>query len=198
MVLKARAAIGASVLPLWVFPFLTVKPPMTFVVFIILALWLKNRERLFCRHGRTHEEYRAFLRTNRNSLHFSVFLSIILVVAAIADFIMLVLVSAFSANPDDLAANPEAINRIVTAFIGVGFGGSIQLVFAIPFVLLYSYNRIPKNKRMAAFVPLAGIALMIILAFEGIYQLLGQLAARNGPVPIGEVLGMIMTGIGGL
>ena len=51
---------------------------------------------------------------------------------------------------------------------------------------------------MAAFVPLAGIALMIILAFEGIYQLLGQLAARNGPVPIGEVLGMIMTGIGGL
>ena len=71
-IIKWKSAQGDIVLPFWVFPLLTVKPPVTFAVFMLLALYMKTREVRFRRHGRSHEEYLAFLQTNRNSLHFSV------------------------------------------------------------------------------------------------------------------------------
>ena len=85
MVLKVYAARGLVAVPTWVFPLLTVKPPMTFVLFVSLALFVKTRELRFRRHGKTHEEYRAFLKTRRNSWNFSVFLAIMLVIVGIAD-----------------------------------------------------------------------------------------------------------------
>lgn len=86
MALKIRAAHGEIYLPAWVYPLLTVKPPMTFVLFVVLALYVKTRELRFRRHGRTHEEYKAFLKTRRNSWHFSVFLAIMMVVVSALDF----------------------------------------------------------------------------------------------------------------
>ena len=85
MVLKERSARGLVEIPIWAFPLLTVKPPMTFVLFVVLALFVKTRELRFRRHGKTHEEYTAFLQTRRNSWNFSVFLAIMLVVVSIAD-----------------------------------------------------------------------------------------------------------------
>ena len=85
MVLKERSARGLIEIPIWAYPLLTVKPPMTFVLFVVLALFVKTRELRFRRHGKTHEEYMAFLQTRRNSWNFSVFLAIMLVVVSIAD-----------------------------------------------------------------------------------------------------------------
>ena len=85
MVLKARSARGVAEIPVWAYPLLTVKPPMTFVLFLALALFVKTRELRFRRHGKTHEEYMAFLQTRRNSWNFSVYLAIMLVVVSIAD-----------------------------------------------------------------------------------------------------------------
>ena len=85
MVLKERSARGVFEIPIWAYPLLTVKPPMTFVLFVVLALFVKMRELRFRRHGKTHEEYMAFLQTRRNSWNFSVFLAIMLVVVSIAD-----------------------------------------------------------------------------------------------------------------
>lgn len=90
IILKIRCANGQIMLPVWVFPMLTVKPPMTFVLFIALAVYVKTRERRFRRHGKTHEEYQAFLKTRRNSRNFSVFLAVMLVVISIVDFVILV------------------------------------------------------------------------------------------------------------
>ena len=95
MVLKERAARGVIEIPVWAFPLLTVKPPMTFVLFVALALFVKTRELRFRRHGKTHEEYLAFLQTRRNSWNFSVFLAIMLVVVSIAD---LAVVLGFTMN----------------------------------------------------------------------------------------------------
>lgn len=86
MVLKERSARGLVEIPVWAYPLLTVKPPMTFVLFVALALFVKTRELRFRRHGKTHEEYMAFLQTRRNSWNFSVFLAIMLVVVSIVDF----------------------------------------------------------------------------------------------------------------
>lgn len=58
---------------------------MTFVLFVALCLFVKTRELRFRRHGKTHEEYQAFLKTRRNAWSFSVFLSIMLVVVSVAD-----------------------------------------------------------------------------------------------------------------
>ena len=85
MALKVRVARGLLQIPMQVYPQLTVKPPMTFVLFVALALFVKTRELRYCRHGKTHEEYRAFLRTRRNSWNFSVSLIIMLVIVSIVD-----------------------------------------------------------------------------------------------------------------
>ena len=95
MVLKRRAALGLVQIPPWGFPLLTAKPPMTFVLFVALALFVKTRELRFRRHGKTHEEFRAFLKTRRNSLNFSVFLAIMLVVVSLLDFAVVI---GFSMN----------------------------------------------------------------------------------------------------
>ena len=95
MVLKARAARGLVQIPPWGFPLLTAKPPMTFVLFVALALFVKTRELRFRRHGKTHEEFRAFLKTRRNSLNFSVFLAIMLVVVSLLDIAVVI---GFSMN----------------------------------------------------------------------------------------------------
>lgn len=78
MVLKERSARWLVEIPIWAYPLLTVKPPMTFVLFLVLTLFVKTRELRFRRHGKTHEEYMAFLQTRRNSWNFSVFLAIII------------------------------------------------------------------------------------------------------------------------
>lgn len=85
MLLKVYSAKGLLRIPVWAYPLLTVKPPMTFVLFVALAVFVKMRELRFLRHGKTHEEYQAFLKTRRNSLNFSVFLAVMLVIVGIID-----------------------------------------------------------------------------------------------------------------
>ena len=71
-VLKVQAARGRVLLPLWSFPLLTMKPPMTFAFFVFIAFLVKIREYRYCRHGKTQEEYLEFMKTNRNSCQMSV------------------------------------------------------------------------------------------------------------------------------
>lgn len=110
LILKIRCARGEISLPLWSFPLLTVKPPMTFVLFIALAVYVKTRERRFRRHGKTHDEYQKFLKTKRNSRNFSVFLAVMLVIVSIADMLVLVGMSVFETAKNvmmDQKAAPE-------------------------------------------------------------------------------------------
>ena len=176
-ILKWKSAQGSITLPFWSFPLLTVKPPVTFVVFMLLALHMKTRELRFCRHGRSHEEYLAFLKTNRNSFHFSVFLAVILVLAALADFIILMVLMGFQAGSLETLAN-EVEARFMEfsrAAVAVGFGGAVSLLFVAPLVLLYSYTREPANKKISMLIPAVGIALILILLLEGIHQGVGYL-----------------------
>lgn len=94
MYLKIQSANRVIALPYWSFPLLTVKPPMTFVLFLILAVFIKVRELRFRRHGKTRDEYQAFLATRRNSRNFSIFLAIMIVVVSLID---LAVVTGYSA-----------------------------------------------------------------------------------------------------
>ena len=104
MLLKLNAARGQIQIPVWCFPLLTVKPPMTFVLFAALCLFVKARELRFRRHGKTHEEYHAFLKTRRNAWSFSLFLSVMLVVVSVAD---LAVVLGFSIGEMTQAFAPD-------------------------------------------------------------------------------------------
>ena len=108
LILKIRCARGEITLPLWSFPLLTVKPPMTFVLFIALAVYVKTREWRFRRHGKTHEEYQAFLKTRRNSRNFSVFLAVMLAVVSIFDLLIFLGMSVFATANNIVKAQEAA------------------------------------------------------------------------------------------
>ena len=243
MYLKIRAAEGGPAVPVWMYPLLPVKPVMTFVLFILLALFVKTRELRFRRHGKTRAEYQTFLKTNRNSLNFSVFLAGMTVIICVIDLFLMMLFSirlvqpaivdmeaqsaavtqtaapaepaagdtvilpeaapadaAATAKPGpekaatpaelaqaDAAATTEpgpavsltpeeaerieqaetaAMERSIILSYAVGFGGSVEMIFLTPLMLLFSYTREPKNKAIGKMIPMAGIALIIIIFLE--------------------------------
>ena len=173
IILKGKAAAGSILLPSWVFPLLTVKPPMTFLVFVLLAVYIKTRELRYCRHGNTQEDYQAFLKTNRNAWNFSVFAAIILFVAGVVDLILGILLMAGQAGSaealDAMMASEKALKNSIA--MSIGFGKAACLIIFAPIMLLFNYTKIPKNKAVGMLVPVAGIVLIALLGVQGIYQL---------------------------
>ena len=166
MVLKFMISNGMAAIPIWAMPLLPVKPPMTFVLFMLLALHIKTREHRYRKHGRSHEEYLAYLNTNRNSLHFSLWLMFLLVLTVILDFILLLVLTGIRASSAGVLADEEAINRLGSSLLSLGIGDTIPQLFVLPLMIFYSYNRIPKNKMLSMVIPIAGIALMALVALE--------------------------------
>ena len=169
--LKIQSALGNIVLPFWSFPLLTVKPPMTFLLFLFLSIHMSGREIRFRKHGRTHEEYLEYLKTNRNAFHFSICLAVSMVIATFLDFILAGLVSRIIAGTAGIPVeNSEPFGRCLLAAKVAGFGQSWPLLFAAPFVLLYSYNKVPKQPLISILIPLAAIVVIILLVFEAVFQ----------------------------
>ncbi len=155
-------------LPAVIYPFLTTKPFLMFIVFLVLAAIIKNRERVFRKNGRTHEEYRAFLKTNRNSLHFSRFTSITFACAGLIDFILYAILMYIQQS------GRGQTTEIINSF---GIGTScLGLLILAPVVLLFSYTRRYKNIWPDVVIPLGGVVLIIIVYLEGflygVHQLL--------------------------
>ena len=201
LALKYMAASHQITLPLWSFPLLTVKPPMTFVLFMLLAFHIKVRERRFCRHGRSHEEYLAYLKTNRNSLHFSIWLMFLLILTAVLDVIALILFSAITAVASGAEHNSDQMITFVESASALGFGNTIPQLFLVPLMLLYSYSRVPKNKTFGLLIPVIGIALMVLVVLEfgrlalGIYipQLKETVADRLTDPEIQQLVTVVMS-----
>ena len=169
LVAKVMMIRGQYQIPAAVFAFLPVKPPMAFVVFILLTMHIKIRERRFCRGGRTWDEYRRFLRTRRNSWHFSCYLAVVLLLAAAVDIIAL----SVGAGLETGAESVEAIK--ISTMLRIGFGDSFYLAFLAPFALLFSYNRMPKIRWISIVIPIAVIGLIVLTYVEAAYQFLGYL-----------------------
>ena len=156
LVLKYFAAKRQINMSLFMFPLLPVKPPMTFVVFIVLALWCKTREKRFIRHGGTQEEYQEFLKSNRNSFQFARFTAILLVIAAVVDVlvyftnsvveVMTIAAPVFEEGAEAASyAVAETFSNYSSTALAIGFGNSVSLLPMAPIVLLYSYTRRKKN-----------------------------------------------------
>ena len=194
IILKGQSAAGNIQIPSWVFPLLTVKPPMTFLVFVILAIHIKVRELRYCRHGKTHDEYQEFLKTNRNAWHFSVYCAIVLFVAGIIDIIIAVFLLAGQAGTSEalnaMMESEKAFRNSIA--ISIGFGESSCLVFFAPIVLLFNYTKIPKNKTVGMLIPVVGILLIALVGVQGMYQLVSIAPIKKLD---GKQLGEILTSI---
>ena len=195
ILLKTLAVEGKVALPLIVFPFLTVKPPMTFLVFVVLALFIKNRERIFRKNGKTHEDYQAFLRTNRNSFQFSRFTAIILAAAGILDIVAMFVVSAILSRHTAEGAELD-MGFFLSHVNALGLGDSVLLLLLSPLMLLFSYTRTHKNKTLDTFIPFAGIALIVLVYIEGAYQFLLMAPDLLASINLGGLDGMIESGLG--
>lgn len=169
--LKIQAIKGLITLPLWSFPLLTVKPPIMVLLFIVMAFVVKIREYRYCRHGKTHEEYQAFMQTNRNAFHLSVRLCILMVVFAVIDFILAVvmmLVLAISAGElaEGMEITEEFVRKYLSLSLDAGIGKSCSIVLIAPIMLLFSYNAVPKKKIISLLAPVAAIVLSLIIVLE--------------------------------
>ena len=135
-----------------IYPFLTTKPILSFVLFVILVFFIKFREFRFLRHGRTKEEFKAFSQTNRHSLHFSVFASVMILITCVMDFILFVILTFVRMGPleevveytEEMLA--ENAVRSSAAVAGWGIGKHMAMVVIIPIILLFSYTRTHKNE----------------------------------------------------
>ena len=153
---------------------------MTFLVFIVLAIYIKVRERHFLKHGKTYEEYQAFLGTNRNSLHFAVFAAVILLIAGLLDLLFFLDIASYEVlemfNMDKLGGNVDMSRildpNLVLGATAMGFGNAVQLLLMPPFVLLFSYTRTHKNKLIDMFIPVVGILCILIVYIQGGYQII--------------------------
>ncbi len=180
IVLKTLCKNGNITLPMYASSFLSTKPPMTFAAFIALALFIKRRERIFLKNGRTYEEYGRFLETNANSLHFSIHASITFIIAAVLDVAIFIIFSTLMTAGDVIAAGEQVIEneemftnmatRAASVVQAAGFGESIVLLFIAPFVLLFSYTRKHKDTKMDLLIPMIGIAAIVALYAEAAFR----------------------------
>ncbi len=190
-VLKVQAARGRVLLPLWSFPLLTMKPPMTFAFFVFIAFLVKIREYRYCRHGKTHEEYLEFMKTNRNSFQMSVRLCFSMIAFAVIDailFFLLVYGHAATVLPADAVvstgetlteAETAALNAGVSVAQAVGIGKSIMLAAVAPLMLLYSYTSEPKRKIVSTLIPVGGILVIVLIILEAIRLGAGLIVGEN-------------------
>ena len=170
IVLKVMASRFQIEVSPYLYPLFTVKPTMTFVLFIVLAFYIKTREWRFRRHGGTHGEYAAFLHTRKNSWDFSLFLAVALVVVSVLDIVLFIRITSMEMAHID--AEAAAAANITPAAMVMGFGDSIMLWPLAPLVLLFSYTREPRNPGMGMMIPVAAIGIMVLLYLEAGHQAL--------------------------
>ena len=180
ILLRLLATGDKIVLPISIYPFLTTKPPLAFVMFICIAFYVRGMEKRFTRNGKTHEEYVAFTKTNTNSFMFSKKLAKLLALFAVIDFIMLgVIIVAHMISlgvnfSDDAEVAVGTLASIKWAQAW-GSGDMVMMVLAIPIVLLFSYTKPRKLKIPDILIPLAGVVSILFIYLEGIYQIIQAL-----------------------
>lgn len=118
-----------------------------------------------------------------------------MVIAAVLDYFIMYILSANAAPSVQALENADLLKAIEYAKVAqaMGFGNAcIPLLLASPFVLLFSYTRVPKNKIISLLIPVAGVVLILLFLLEGIYQLVGSFSQKTKPIPIRQVFDQIM------
>ena len=156
--LKTLQSFGKIMLPFEMYPFLTTKPPLVYLIFILLTLWMKRREKWFIKLGASQDDYEKYQKSNKNSLSFAKALSLFLAIASVLDFVAVIVIGVF--------AYLKGLDPMGSA-LAMQFGQCAGLFVAIPFVLLFSYTKsYEAGGNTDLLIPLAGIGLIVLTYVE--------------------------------
>ncbi|MBQ9385108.1 MAG: hypothetical protein IJT87_12835 [Ruminiclostridium sp.] len=183
-------------LPLWVSPFLTTKPPVSILMFLSIVRYIKLRERRFFAAGRTSEQYREYLDSNKNSLEFSKHLMLIIFIYALLDLGLFIVLTAshvvIMGSIGQTEFSEEVISEGMNTVSEWGFGGTARMIDILPIVLLFSYTRSHKKPLIDTGIPIAGVIAIVIIYLDGAFQMLEAVFSRSSAESSG-MLEMIST-----
>ena len=155
----------------YIFPLLTTKPPMLLLGFLILTIIFSFRKRIYLKKNQCGEEqYEKFLKTNANSLHFSIMTIAVLLFAVIVDVIVFVIVTSFMSNASGYELEVTAEHVLKS-----GLGKTIPVVIIFPILIFFSYSREYEDKIIDKIIPMAGVALCGLAAIESFVQIFASL-----------------------
>ena len=185
--MKIKAA-SYSVEPMSItlFPFLTTKPPLVFILFMALAIYLKIRERKFLKQGKTKEDYQVFLQTNRNSLNIMLFTIVVMLVVIVIDEFLLkdIIVPRIVAYnkgiiPEEYESAYEFL--IAPAVSACGIGEMKSMLLFTPLLLLFSYTRTHKHTIIDSAIAVLGIGSIGLIYLDGIMGIIKNIliAVKN-------------------
>ena len=185
--------------PYIVYPFLTTKPFMSFILFIILALHIKLDEYRFKKRDKKPEDFEEYVRTNDHSLRFSIFTSVMILITGLIDFLVYIFSTMYltytaagvsmSAETITTEAQKTIDEVIPVAEKVVGswrFGEHFPMILLIPVILLFSYTRRHKNDQVDLYIPIGGVILAFLVGIEGAYQAI----VLNLPILMQKILDM--------
>ena len=174
VIMKILATNHIINIPIALYPFLTNKPPMCFIMFLIMVLYIKRREKIFMKNGKTHEEFREFCKTNTNSWQFSKYFISIIITCSIIDFLVAFILAVIHASNTGISF--DDFSNVTPVIEQWGFGETITMIMLIPFMLLFSYTKTHRLKIIDSIIPLAAVILIVIIYIDGIFQLLNGFA----------------------
>lgn len=151
-------------LPFYLFPFMTSKPPFTFLAFLIIAVILKFREKLYEKRCGSLDNYDQFLKTNANSFAFSLVTSAIFLIVGILDIISFI----FIGNEIAVQIPELSLLEILEQLMARGIGTASVLILFIPILLLFSYTKQHKSKAFDSALPFIGIIAVALSVLETI------------------------------
>ena len=173
VIVKFYISFGYFSIPSYVFFLLTSKPPFILLAFFLLVFILKTGEVIHKKkYKKSDEEFNNHLETNAHSLLTSIHLSIIFLVVALIDAVVTIIITisfGHSINPE---ANDEFYFYVANTLQSIGFGGSASLIPLIPIVLLFSYKKTRKNKKIDTFIPVIGVGLILFVFVEGFFEVI--------------------------
>ena len=176
--LKILASNHVITLPVQIFPFLTTKPPVSFLMFLFIARYFKSLEHRFIKHGKTHEDFEAYQQTNHMSFKFSRFLVIAIVIFAVIDVIAVIALAVLHMIANNSGTSEEELTSAMNIVTSWGFGDTARMLLIAPLLLMFSYTRTHKNKLIDLAVPLAGVALIVIVYVDKLFGAVCELLKK--------------------
>lgn len=173
ILIKYFVSLGQMDLPFFVFFLLTSKPPLMFAAIVALFVILKIEELRKKKKYLNNDFVKEHRKTNAHSLRFSIIIAITFFIAGIIDLIIylstsLALASRFVADVEDIDVASYLALYVISH---LGFGDASTLLLIAPLTLLFSYTKVHKNKKIDPLIPVVGIALILFVYVEGIFQI---------------------------
>ena len=170
IILKILATEHIIKLPVYMFPLLTTKPPMCFLMFLSIAVYFKRREKKFIKHGKTTEDYQEFLKTNYNTFQISKLFIRKIFVYGILDLILFVFIAAFELVLNNMPSEDDvAFAKAMDNVYSWGIGHTVLLLFITPVLLLFSYTKKHDKPIIDVIIPLASAVLIFLIYFDTLF-----------------------------